>query len=390
MQIIVLGINGFPNAFSAKVNRYRSITKMLASSGHNITVLNRNIGKTDVSTIEYDGYKVNVENSLSINIPFYTVYKYFKKITLLFEFVKVFKLCVGNGKRQEERVFMVYTPSLFLFLNYILWAKLFNAKVIYDYVEKRSDFEEGKKNKINRKGDIILENKALKYADGIIVISEYLKNEIKNNFSGVPYLKLPAVCDFKRIRKIEKRETNKQYLLYCGSSAYMDVVYFIINAYKKANISSMLGLMLIVDIPQQEERLINKLLNENINILSGLSYEELISYYKGAAALLIPMRDTIRDIARFPHKISEYVASESLIISTNYGEVKYYFKNKESALIAETYDENKYAEILRQMSEGAYDADGIIKSAYLTGINSFSECANKERLSEFIHKIVNG
>ncbi len=61
-------------------------------------------------------------------------------------------------------------------------------------------------------------------------------------------------------------------------------------------------------------------------------------------ALLIPLRPTFQDKARFPHKIGEYVASGNVVISTNYGEVKYYFKDMENMLIADSYDVNLFAE----------------------------------------------
>ena len=44
-------------------------------------------------------------------------------------------------------------------------------------------------------------------------------------------------------------------------------------------------------------------------------------------ALLIPLRNTIQDIARFPNKLSEYVGVSGLIITTDVGEIKDYFIN---------------------------------------------------------------
>ena len=68
------------------------------------------------------------------------------------------------------------------------------------------------------------------------------------------------------------------------------------------------------------------------------------SFYKNAVALLIPLRPTLQDKARFPHKIGEYLASGNPVISTNYGEVKYYFKDMENMLIADSYDINLFAD----------------------------------------------
>ena len=65
---------------------------------------------------------------------------------------------------------------------------------------------------------------------------------------------------------------------------------------------------------------------------------ELINYYKNARALLIPLRNTSQDIARFPHKIGEYAASGRPIISNNFGEMAYYFEDGKNSLLSEKYE----------------------------------------------------
>ena len=84
----------------------------------------------------------------------------------------------------------------------------------------------------------------------------------------------------------------------------------------------------------------------DIVLKSNIAYQDLLSLYKRADVLLIPLRDTIQDNARFPHKIGEYTASKRPILSTNSGELKYYFKDGVSALLTEEYSENAYVEKL--------------------------------------------
>src|SRR6185369_11676899 len=84
-----------------------------------------------------------------------------------------------------------------------------------------------------------------------------------------------------------------------------------------------------------------------IKIFSNLEQDKLEAYYNNATGLLIPLRPTIQDEARFPHKIGEYLASGNPVISTNYGEVKFYFKDMHNMLIADSYDINQFAEKMR-------------------------------------------
>ena len=73
-------------------------------------------------------------------------------------------------------------------------------------------------------------------------------------------------------------------------------------------------------------------------MFSNLTNRALNDLYKNAIALLIPLRPTLQDEARFPHKIGEYLASGNPVISTNYGEVKHYFQDGHDMLIASRYD----------------------------------------------------
>ena len=76
-------------------------------------------------------------------------------------------------------------------------------------------------------------------------------------------------------------------------------------------------------------------------------------------ALLIPLRPTIQDEARFPHKIGEYLASGNPVIATNYGEIKYYFEDKKNMLIADDYDIKKFAAKMKYVLEFPNEAKVI-------------------------------
>jgi glycosyltransferase involved in cell wall biosynthesis len=98
---------------------------------------------------------------------------------------------------------------------------------------------------------------------------------------------------------------------------------------------------------------------DKIKMFSKLPESELNSYYKNSIALLIPLRNSYQDIARFPHKIGEYFASGNPIISTNYGEVKFYFQDRKDLLLAEEYDVDQYAEKMQFVVEHPEEAKQI-------------------------------
>jgi glycosyltransferase involved in cell wall biosynthesis len=94
-------------------------------------------------------------------------------------------------------------------------------------------------------------------------------------------------------------------------------------------------------------------------MFSKLPQKELFTYYKNAIALLIPLRPTFQDFARFPHKTGEYLASGNPVISTNYGEVKYYFQDMKNMFLADTYDTDLFAQKMQFVIDNPEKAKNV-------------------------------
>jgi glycosyltransferase involved in cell wall biosynthesis len=386
MHVIVLGINGFPHSFSAKVNRYKSISKMLINKGNTVTIINRSIGKVRPEGETFFSKKISVINAINFSFKSYTLNKYLKKIIFLFELITIIKETKRNRKKKIKTIYIVYTPSLFLYSVYLLLAKTLNVRLVFDYVEKRTEFEEN--SWLNRKMDKVFENKALKFADGIFVISSFLKNELKSNFPDQRVLLLPAISNFSVIDSIKVIPDIKMpYILYCGSDAYLDVVDFIVESYLRSGEGRELKLVLVISGISQIIAMLREKYSEhkNIVILSELPYDELIAYYKNAEALMIPLRNLKRDIARFPHKISEYTASKGLILSTNYGEIRHYFTNGVNALLSDDYTVDSFSKLISALQNS--DKEKIRENAYKTGLKFFSEKGNDESVNKFLSEV---
>ena len=69
---------------------------------------------------------------------------------------------------------------------------------------------------------------------------------------------------------------------------------------------------------------------------------------------MIPLKNTIEDIARFPNKISEYTAAHGLIVTTNFGEVPYYFKDGDNAIVANECSVSSISHKLDELVAGCY------------------------------------
>ncbi len=109
--------------------------------------------------------------------------------------------------------------------------------------------------------------------------------------------------------------------------------------------------------------------------------------YCEAKALLIPLRPTLQDTARFPHKIGEYLASGNPIITTNYGEVKHHFRQGETAFIAEEYKVAAYAEQMQLILNQPEMAKAVGKKGKEYGLAQFDCTVHGMRMLTFFQEL---
>jgi glycosyltransferase involved in cell wall biosynthesis len=257
----------------------------------------------------------------------------------------------------------VSSMSFLQTLLYRMYGKLFSFPVILLYAEMSSAMQH-RSGVVRRVNDYFFDNFLVSWMSGTLPISEHLVNNYKKIAPGKPFLKIPAICRFENFN-IPKKKLEEPYFLFCGAFDYREVINFIIEAYQNVDQASNYKLYLIVSGGSaQQYQEFNQYLKERelldkTKVFSNIPFSELVDHYVNATALLIPLRPTIQDIARFPHKISEYTATGNPIISTNYGEVKHYFKDGENALIAKTYDPSQFAEKMKYVVENPEQAKNI-------------------------------
>ncbi|MEO8254347.1 MAG: glycosyltransferase [Flavobacterium sp.] len=221
--------------------------------------------------------------------------------------------------------------------------------------------------------------------DRYIPISHFLDHHLKDKNKKVNTLIIPPICDFYFFKTIDSsNQFHQPYFLYCGSAAYYEVVEFIIDSFKKIKNNDTTHLHLVLNgIKSEELKNLLKENNDKVKVFSNLDYNDLIRLYKNAFALLIPLRNTKQDEGRFPQKICEYLASEKTVISTNFGEVKFYFKDMVNALIAKDYDVASYSEKMQWALSNVQYLKIIEEEAYKTGKDFFDITSYKETIKHF-------
>lgn len=379
MKIVFVGLSGVPYAGRACDSRLANIANLLAEDA-TVEILNRysSLSKELLSGIELSD-KVKCTEIVT---PHKT-----KGVSTLFRYVlsllKEPFAIIKSHKKEKIDWLHLYTGHYIDFLMYRLIAKLIGAKIVYEYVEYRSEKPAiGLYHKIN---NYLCDFHGAKLWDSCIAISNYLKDVALKVNPKLSVIKVTPIGDFDLFdTNNEVVDIKDDYVMFCGHAGYFDVVKFIIDSFNASEICKINKLLLVLGGNSEQVERVQKYDN-NCIIKSKLPYDELIALYKHAFALMIPLRDTVEDVARFPNKICEYTAAHGLIITTSNGEMQYYFKNGENAIMADECTVSAISHRLDEVARGNYDINKIRENAYQTGVENFSMEAYKESLYAFLN-----
>jgi glycosyltransferase involved in cell wall biosynthesis len=391
MYIIHLGVSCFP-ANNATAQRIRFTFKAVKEAGYTPLIINKQsiysnlVSRKRVST--FDGL-IFLYSSPLLERPNAFAKRNINKLRgIISEFFLLYK------KRKQIDSAILYTPYFSDLVYYRILSKILRFKLVIQYVEYLSciGYRDSFFTKIN---DKLFDKHCSKLCDGVIAISEFLKNEVHKIRPGVPILKIPAICDFNDFEPKEELPLNESYFLYCGAVEYIPVIQFIITFFEKAKSLQLFEGKLVCIIgcnSSQNFDEIDKLFEKSeyfkdIILYKNLQYGQIIPLYKKAELLLIPLRNNIQDIARFPHKVSEYTASRRPLLSTDIGELKYYFTAGKSALLAQEYDVDMYVETLQKLKQAGGSFDSIGDEGYKVGYKYFHYPQNIQSIKSFFKSL---
>ena len=387
-KILYVGFNGFPSGF-AQVKRQHLIAKGLVHHGYQVTVLNRygvhgkdsKIPTTGMS----DGIDFHYASGTSLRQDSFLKRNYLKFKGLASEAAFCFKFF---RKNKRDSAIIITTNNFHNVVIYALLAKLVGVPSILDNVEHFSSIVK-KKSAKKTFNDKLYDNLGFKLADKVICISDFLMNIARKTKPESALLKIPAIVDFSEF-DLQISEDKNPYFLYCGTLSYKEVIIFVIEAFENVGESNDFYLYLVCsggtanDMKAIKERISASAKANLIQFYTDLPYTELVNLYMNSKALLIPLRLTDQDKARFPHKIGEYSASSSPIISTNIGEMKAYFTDEVNALLCENYDVSEFSEKMKYIVWNPVIAEGIGKSGRLLGEAEFDYLKLTGKISELI------
>ena len=390
-HIVFLGESGFPVGL-ATIQRMTLMAKALLYAGCRATVICRKgvwkkeEGKNFDNQGKFEGIDY-IYTSKNVFKPTGFINRNIQKLKGMhgeFMYLKHLK------KHDKIDLAIISDLKVIHVLRYIFYSKFLNFPIATNFVEMASSMQH-RTTFLNKVNDYIHDKWAIKLFDGALPISDRLMTYYKVVSPSKPNLKLPILCDFEKFN-IQKG-TEEPYFLYCGSIRYEQVRNFIIDSYNSLSTNKNTKLYMIISGGSTKETI---LLQQELNVLfdiqrirlfSNIPYKQLVHLYINAIGLLIPLRHTEQDASRFPHKIGEYLASGNPVITTDVGEIKNYFEDGRTALIADTYTTKAFAEKMEFVLNHPEAAQEIGLNGKKLGLKEFDYRTHGVRLKGFINEL---
>jgi glycosyltransferase involved in cell wall biosynthesis len=294
--------------------------------------------------------------------------------------IRYFKSMTKN--RQLAGTF-ISTNNFQNILFYYLIGKIFKTTTVVDTVEYWTANKNIKG--LERIDKYLYDKFYFLFTDRVICISDFLIKKVWT--SKKPYiLKVPSITDFDKFSNNNGAKLiDERYFLYCGSDAYFEVIDFVIVSFDRLNKDGVLLVLVTNDSEKIRQRISLSKRNKFIRLLTNQPYSDLVNLYKNSEGLIIPMRNSDQDKARFPHKISEYCASKRPIITNNVGEIKNYF-NHNNAYLCNDMNEQEFADKMEEIISDPSKADIIGSNSFQTGIVNFNYKSYSKPITELFNK----
>lgn len=384
-KLIILDAGSFPYgyAFSEKIKQFG---KIVIDGGNSIYVTNKS------PVVNYNQYTKSTEikgTIEGINYVYFCGMQFTPKSFLLRlklaikGFINEFIWLVKASKSNEKVTLVISISWLHMVIYYRILSLFFGFDIVISIMEYHESFKGlSFKKRIKAR---LFDRYSFNFSHKVITISQALNELVIKQNPNKAIFKLPVLANYQSIDKGSISEPK--YLLFCGSIGYEDVIKFILDSFSVvSNTYKDLKLVLILNgkgIARIKGLVLEYTFSDKVKIFTGLEYSELLSYYKNAYALLIPLRPIAQDNYRFPQKIAEYLASYRPIVTTNVGEITNYFTDGENALIACDYNPESFAKKIVQILSSEESANGIGNNGrklgekyfdyrnYIVGLNQF-------------------
>lgn len=378
MNVVIMVSDGYPFKFTANNSKGEFIALGMKEAGCTVTMIDNMHGTKGILSIQKGVSPHGIPYIIFPRIGKYTAF--LRNIPYLWSTLKALK----QKKNKNHLIMGMMDYPLFIivaFMGIILGYK--RSTLFHEWhigIKHTNHFW---------KIEAYLKDKTFGYfLNAIFPIGHYLQQKALK--FQKPMLLVPVLASFER--KIDNH-TKKNHFTFCGHATYLIRNQIVLDAFEKViKTHPSIKLILILVGTETQKGEIKKILhNKNIansvDIKSKIPQDELYSIYDSSLGLLIPLDpNSLQDKARFSQKIAEYTASHRPIITSNVGEIPYYFKNNESAIIVPFTPEG-YAKGMLSLIENINNSEVIGENGYKVGLHYFNYKKVGKQIKKFISNL---
>lgn len=372
--------DGYPIKFSANNTKGEYIALGLKKAGCKVAMLDEFYGTKGVLSAEKGVSDSGLDYLLLPRVgkvlsPFYTLPQIWKYLRERKE----------KGGKNHIIIGMKFYP-LYILVCFMAWLQGYTRSSLFH--EWHISFGNNTKRWYS---EAWLKDKTFGYLlNCIFPIGHFLKERTIR--FGKPVMLVPVMGEYDRIPKLYR---NKHTFTYCCGAGYLIRNRLVLDAFKMLisdkNFSHLVLALVLIGKPAELETvkcLVKDMsISDNVIIKNQISQAELYDTFDNSIGLIIPLNpDSLQDIARFSQKIAEYVASKRPIITSNVGEIPYYFKDNESAKIV-PFSIEGYFHGMKMLAENPILADEIGTGGYEVGCEKFDYEKVGEEMKTFIESL---
>jgi len=185
--------------------------------------------------------------------------------------------------------------------------------------------------------------KAIKIIDGLLVISNNLRNSFIEDYGVAPEKVhvINMVVDAERFKGLKKQESER-YIAYCGTASNnKDGVDQLIKSFAlTSNVHQDVKLWIIGKTPDSGQEFGNKNLVKELGVEDKVVFtgiipaEHIPQVLMNAEVLALDRPDNLQAKHGFPTKLGEYLLTGNPVVVTTVGDIPGFLKDGESAVLA--------------------------------------------------------
>lgn len=345
--------------------------------------------------------KINTPNGVYNGVLYETIGPDLRRMRFLLTspvfFLKSLKAVRAAFCPDAENILYIYGPATFEKLPMIQQARKCGYKIIYDIVEDY-DAVAQLSSKISSKATNFsakwLSKRSLAVADGIIVVSSYLKDKISDLTKGkIPILLRSISVDTANIPYMKPFSGSEISLFYAGIYGVKDGVENLLDAFEILA-SSYPCLRLVLSgagDPVRMQKILNRIkcseYNDRINYVGYLSDEQYYQLLCSVDIPCVPRVDSLCANAGFPFKLGEFLASGKPVIASSVSDVEKFISDRRHAILTKPGSVDELVSGIRYLLENTSEAIQIGMNGRKKAMDEFDVSTQGDFLCNFLRQV---